>query len=115
MELLAAHHNSALDRGKGQIRNFVLEIVDLCGLLKDGHTILSKDGIVIVLLHVGSAVLVKIEILVVTTVVQALEGQKYIRDHGVDLVPPKEMIVEGTPGLTPILLGSKLLDVLPHT
>jgi hypothetical protein len=87
--------------------------VDLHGILKGGHTILSKGGMVIVLLHVGSAVLVKIEILAVTAVVQALEGQKYIRDHGYNLVPPKEMIVEGTPGLAPILLGSKLLDVLP--
>jgi hypothetical protein len=88
--------------------------VDLPGLLKEGHTILGKGGMAIVLLHVSSAVLVKIEILAVTTVVQALEGEKYIRDHGINLVPPKEMIVKGTPGLVPILLGSKLLDVLPR-
>jgi hypothetical protein len=46
--------------------------------------------------------------------VQALQGQKDVSNHGVDLVPPKEMVLEGTPGLTPILLASKLLDVLPH-
>jgi hypothetical protein len=68
----------------------------------------------VVVLHVGSAVLVKIEILLVTTVVQALEGRNYVRNHGIDLVPPTEMIVEGTPSLAPILLGSKLLDMLPR-
>ncbi len=69
----------------------------------------------IVLLHMSSAELVKIKVLAVTTVVQALESRENIRDHGINLVPPKEMIVEGTPGLRPILLGSKLLDVLPRT
>jgi hypothetical protein len=68
----------------------------------------------IVLLHVGSAVLVKIEILVVTAIVQALEGQKYVRENGINLVPSKEMIVESAPSMAPILLGSELLDVLPH-
>jgi hypothetical protein len=53
--------------------------VDLHGLLKGDHTILGKGGVAIVLLHMGSAVLVKIEILAVATVVQALEGRKYVR------------------------------------
>jgi hypothetical protein len=66
----------------------------------------------IVLIHMSSTVLVKYKILPVTTVVQALQGQKDVSDHGVDLVPPKEMVVEGMPGLMPIMLASKLLDVL---
>ncbi len=47
------------------------------------------------------------------TIVQALEGLKYVRDQGMNLAPPKEMIVEGTPGLASILLDSKLLDMMP--
>ncbi len=68
----------------------------------------------IVLVHVGSAKLVKRKILAITTVVQSLEGQKNIGDHGVHLVPPKEMIVEGTLRLASVLLVSKFLDMLPR-
>ncbi len=108
------NHNRALDRGKGSVRNPVLKVVDLHGLLKGGHAILGKGGVAIVLLHMGSAVLVKIKILAVPTIMQALEGQEYVRTHGIDLVPPKEVVVESTLSLAPILLGSKLLDVLPR-
>ncbi len=87
----------------------------LCGLFKGDHIPLGHSGMAIVLLHMGSAVLVECKILAVTTVVQALENQKNLRDHGVELVPPPKMIVESTPGLLLILLGSKLLDMLPHT
>jgi hypothetical protein len=68
----------------------------------------------IVLIHMSSAVLVKRKIPLVTTVVQALKGRKDVINHGDDLAPPKEIVVEGTPGLTPILLVGKLLDVLPR-
>jgi hypothetical protein len=68
----------------------------------------------IALLHMGSAVFVNIKNFVVATIMQVLEGQEYVRAHGIDLVPPKEMTVESTPSLSPILLGSILLDVLPH-
>ncbi len=63
--------------------------MDLHGVFKRGHIILGQSGVGIVLLHMGSAVLVKIKVLAVTAVVQALEGQENIRDHGVDLVPPQ--------------------------
>jgi hypothetical protein len=89
--------------------------VDLHGFLERGHAILGKGGMASVLLHMGSTVLVKIDILAVATVMQALEGQEYVRARGIHLVPPKEGVVESTPSLAPILLGSKLLDVLPHT
>jgi hypothetical protein len=75
LEFLVVHHDSALDRGKGQIRDPILKIMDLHGLFKGGHTILGKGGMAIVLLHMGSAVLVKTKVFVVTTVVQALEGR----------------------------------------
>ncbi len=74
LKLLAVHHNCALYIGKGQIRNLVLKVVDLHGLLKGGHTILGKGSMVIVLLHLGSVALVKVEILADTNVVKALEG-----------------------------------------
>jgi hypothetical protein len=92
-----------------------LQSSGLHGLLKEGHTILGKGGMAIVLLHMGSALLVNIKILVVATIMQAIEGQEYVRTHGIDLVPLKEVVVESTPSLAPILLlGSKLLDVLPR-
>jgi hypothetical protein len=92
LKLLAVNHYHALDRDKGRISDPILEIMDLHGLFKGGHTILGQSGIGIVLIHMGSAVLVEISVLAVTTVVQALEGQKNFRDHGVNLVPPKEML-----------------------
>ncbi len=66
------------------------------------------------LIHMGSTVLVKREVPQITTVSASSSGLRGYQHHGVDLVPPKEMVVEGTPGLTPILLASKLLDVLPR-
>jgi hypothetical protein len=68
-----------------------------------------------VLLHLSSTVLVKIEVLAVTSIMQGLEGQEDVRAHGIDLVPPKEMAVEGAPSLASILLGCELLDMLPCT
>jgi hypothetical protein len=68
----------------------------------------------IMLLHVNGAVLVKVKILVVT-VMQGLEGQKAVGEHGVDLVTPKEMVVEGASFLAFILMGCKLLHILPCT
>jgi hypothetical protein len=88
--------------------------MDLCGLFKGLYIPLSQSGMAIVLIHMSSAVLVKRKIPLVTTVVQALQGWKDVSNHCIDLVPPKEMVVEGTPGLTPILLASILLDMLPH-
>ena len=88
--------------------------MDLHGLFKGLHILLGQSGMAIVLIHMGSTVLVKRKISLITTVVHALQGQKDVSDHGVNLVPPKEMIVEGAPGLMPILLGSELLDVLPR-
>jgi hypothetical protein len=70
--------------------------------------------VAIVLIHMGSTVLVKRKVPLITTVVQALQGREDVSNHGVDFIPPKEMVVEGTLGLTPILLTYKLLDVLPH-
>jgi hypothetical protein len=105
------YHN--LDRGKGWISDPALKVMDLHGLLKGLHIPLSQSGMAIVPIHMSSAVLVKRRIPSVTTVVQTLQGQKGVSDHGVDLVPPKEMVVEGTPGLMPIPLASELLEVLP--
>ena len=113
-EFCTVNQNGGLDRGKRRVRDPSFKIVDLHGFLEGVHVILGKSGITIVLVNVGSAELVKREILTITTVVQSLEGQKNIGDHGVHLVPPKEMIVEGTPRLASILLVSKLLDMLPR-
>ncbi len=87
--------------------------MDLHGLLKGLHIPLGKRGMAIVLILMGSTVLVKRKIPLITTVVQVFQGQKDVGNYGIDLVPPKEMVMEGTPGLTLILLASKLLDMLP--
>jgi hypothetical protein len=114
LELCAVNQYCTLDRGKGRISDPALEVMDLHGLFKRLHILLSQSGMAIVLIHMSITVLAKCKILSVTTVVQALQGQKDVSNHGVDLVPPKEMVVEGTSGLMPILLASKLLDVLPR-
>ena len=62
------------------------------------------------MIHMGSTVLVKRKVPPIATVVQALQGREDVSDHGVDLIPPKEMVGEGMPGLTPVLLTCKLLD-----
>jgi hypothetical protein len=87
--------------------------MDLHGLFKGLHIPLGQSGMTIVLIHMGITVPVKGKIPSITTLVQALQGQKDVSNHGVNLVPPKEMVVEGTPGLKPILLASELLDMLP--
>ncbi len=114
LELLAVNQYRTLDRGKGRISDPALKVIGLHGLLKRLHIPLGQSGMVIVLIHVSSAVLVKCKIPSDTTVVKTLQGRKNVRDHGVDFVPPKEMAVEGTPGLTPVLLARKLLDMLPR-
>ncbi len=89
--------------------------MDLCGLFKGLHIPLGQSSVAIGLIHMGSTVLVKGKVPPITTVVQALQGQEDVSNHGVDLIPPKEMVMEVMPGLTPILLTCKLLDMLPHT
>ena len=75
---------------------------------------LGKSGMTIVLFNVGSTELVERPILTITTVVQSLEGRKNIGDLCVHLVPPKEMIVEGTPRLASVLRVCVFLDMLPR-
>jgi hypothetical protein len=72
LKLLVVNHHHALDRGKGHISDLVFEIMDLHGLFKGLHIPLGQSDMAIVLIHMGSAVLVKSKILVVTTVLQAL-------------------------------------------
>ena len=61
--------------------------MDLHGLLKGLHILLGMSGMAIVLIHMGSTVLVKHKIPLINTVVQALQGQKDVGNHGIDLVP----------------------------
>jgi hypothetical protein len=63
--------------------------------------------------HMSGAVLVEGEILAVATIMQGLEGQEYVRVHGVDLVLPPKMVAEGAPYLASILLGCELFHMLP--
>ncbi len=64
--------------------------MDLHGLLKGLHIPLGKSSMAIMLTHMGSTVLVKSKIPSITTVVQTLQGQKNVGNHGIDLVPPQE-------------------------
>jgi hypothetical protein len=63
--------------------------VDHHGLLKVDHTILGKGSMAIVLLHMGSAVLVKIEILAVATLMQFLKVES-MSELNLTLSPPKK-------------------------
>jgi hypothetical protein len=79
------------------------------------HIEFSESGVSIVLLQVSGTVLVEIKVLVVTTIMQRLEGQVDVRAHCIDPVPSKEMIVKSAPYLVSILLGCVLLDMLSCT
>jgi hypothetical protein len=59
LELLAVNHYRALDGGKGRINDPALKVMDLHGLLKGLHIPLRQSGMAIVLIHMGSAVLVR--------------------------------------------------------
>ncbi len=72
LKLLEVNHYHTLGRGKGWISDPVFEIMDLNGLFKGLHILLGQSGVAIVLIHMGSAVLVKSKILAITTVAQAL-------------------------------------------
>ncbi len=66
------------------------------------------------LCHMGEAILVEVEVLAVTLIDLGLEGRKDVVDHGVNLVLPKEMRMEGAIHLAPILGRCELLHILPH-
>ncbi len=72
LKLLAVKRYCALDGDKGWISDPVLKKMDLLGLFRGGHIPLGQSGMAIVLIHMGSAVLVKSKIVAVTTVVQGL-------------------------------------------
>jgi hypothetical protein len=114
LEPCAVNQDCALNSGKGRVSDPIFKVEDLHGFFKGRHIPLGKSGVAIVLVHMGSKELVKCEIPLITTIVQGLEGQEDIGNHGVHFVPPKDMIVEGTPSLTPVLLVCKFLDMLPH-
>jgi hypothetical protein len=69
----------------------------------------------IMLLNMSNAILVKGKNLAIATVVQGLEGRQNVRIHGVDHVPPKEMVVKGAPCSVAILLGHECLHMFSHT
>jgi hypothetical protein len=73
---LRVNQYRSLDRGKGWISDPTLEVMDLHGLFKGLHIPLGQSGMAIVLIHMSSTVHVKRKILLATTVVQALQGQK---------------------------------------
>ncbi len=66
------------------------------------------------LCHVGKAILVEVEILAVALIDLRLEGRDNVVAHGVDLVLPKEVRMEGAVYLPSVLGHGELLHVLPH-
>ncbi len=74
LELCAVNQYRTLDRGKGRVSDPVLKVMDLHGLFKGLHISLGQSGMAIVLIHMGSTVLVKRKIPLITTVVQVLQG-----------------------------------------
>ncbi len=66
------------------------------------------------LCHMGKTILVEVEILTVSLIDLQLEGREDVVDHGVDLVSPKEMGMEGAIHLASILCCCEFLHMLPH-
>jgi hypothetical protein len=88
--------------------------MDLHGFFKVLGSKLKESGQSIVLLHVRSAVFVKVVVLAVTAVEQGLEGRNDVAVHGGDPVSPEEEGMKGLPGLAAILRGGVLLHMLPR-
>jgi hypothetical protein len=89
-ELGAVNQDSGLDRVERIILDPFFKVVDLHVLSHIRDSELVESIQLIVLLNVGSTVLVKIVVIVVTTVVQVLEGCNDVTVHGADLVATKE-------------------------
>jgi hypothetical protein len=88
----------------------VYKVVDLSALFEESHAKFSEGGMSIVLLHMSSTVLVKINVLAVTRIMEGIEGQENVSAYGINLVLPEEGVVEGPPCLASILLGCELLS-----
>jgi hypothetical protein len=86
----------------------------LHALLEWGNVILHEGCMSVVLCHIGEAILVKGPILAVALIDLGLEGREDVVNHGVDLVLPKEMGMEGAIHLASILGRCELLHMLPH-
>ena len=63
----------------------------------------------VVLCHMGETILVEVPILAVSLIDLRLEGREDVINHGVDLVSPKEMGMNGTIHLAPILGRCEIL------
>ena len=88
LKLLAVNQDSSLDRVEGQILDPLLKVMDLLLFHQFRDHIFREGGMLVVLLHVGSTVLVKGIVLAVTTVVQVLEVEGHQDDgvHSINLV-----------------------------
>ena len=64
---------------------------------------LSQGIIQVVLFYLSSYILVKIEVLAISIVVEVLEHSQDTYAHGLDSVSTKEYVMEGTPGMAAIL------------
>jgi len=73
----------------------VFKIKDLHALLKWVYTILHEGSVTVVLCHMSETILVEVKVLVVTLINLQLEGRNDVVAHGVDLVLPKKMGMEG--------------------
>jgi len=73
-----------------------------------------KRCMAVVLLHMGSTILVKIVVLVVTFVARCFKGHEDVVVHGVDLVSPKELGVTSVIHLASILGCPEILHMLPR-
>ncbi len=72
LELLAVSQDSALNGAKRQVCDPLFKEVDLDGLLQGRHILLKERCMTIMLHNMSSAILVKVKVLVVPTVVQGL-------------------------------------------
>ena len=92
----------------------IFKVENLHALLEWVHTVLHEGSVAVVLCHMGKAILVEVKILAVALIDLCLEGRNNFVAHGVDLVLPKEVGMDGAVHLPSVLGHSELIHVLPH-
>jgi hypothetical protein len=114
LEPRAVDHDGVPSSFKSGVLDPIFKVKDLHALLKWVHTVLHERRISVVFCHMGKTVLVEVEVLAVALINLQLEGCEDVIAHGVDLVLPKEVGMEGAVHLPSVLGRCEFLHVLSH-
>jgi len=114
LEPRAVNHDGVSSSFKSGVLDPIFKVKDLHALFKWVHTVLHERCISVVFCHMGKTVLVEVEVLAVALIDLRIEGREDVIVHGVDLVLPKEVGMEGAVHLPSVLGRCEFLHVLPH-